>query len=60
MPRWVKAAEGSDLPPLRGFARNFRRDFDAIIARLTLPYSSGMVEGHVSRVKTVSYVGLAR
>lgn len=26
LPRWIKAAEGSDLPPLRSFARNLTKD----------------------------------
>ncbi|MCW8381569.1 ISL3 family transposase [Streptomyces justiciae] len=51
LPRWIKAAEGSDLPPLRNFARNLTKDLDAVTAGLTLPYSSGIVEGHVNRVK---------
>ncbi|MEI5098483.1 hypothetical protein RB200_07140 [Streptomyces sp. PmtG] len=39
--RWIKAAEGSDLPPLRSFARNLTKDLDAVAAGLPLPYSSG-------------------
>jgi transposase len=30
-----------------------RRDQDAVTAGLTLPYSSGPVEGHVNRIKTI-------
>lgn len=46
----MKAAEGSELPQLRNFARNRRKDLDAVTAGLTLPYPSGIVEGHVNRV----------
>ncbi|MFG2860330.1 ISL3 family transposase [Streptomyces sioyaensis] len=60
LPRWIKAAEGSDLPSLRAFARNLRKDFDAVTAGLTLPYSSGMVEGHVNRVKYLKRQGYGR
>lgn len=58
--RWIKAAEGSDLPPLRGFATNLRKDLDAVTAGLTLPYSSGMVEGHVNRIKYLKRQGYGR
>ncbi|MEU5187687.1 ISL3 family transposase [Streptomyces klenkii] len=60
LPRWIKAAEGSDLPPLRGFARNLCKDLGAVTAGLTLPYSSGMVEGHVNRIKFLKRQGYGR
>lgn len=50
---WIRQAEKSDLPPLRSFASSLRQDFDAVTAGLTLPWSSGVVEGHVNRVKTL-------
>nr|WP_232838195.1 ISL3 family transposase [Streptomyces geranii] len=60
LPRWMKAAEGSELPPLRNFARNLRKDLDAVAAGLTLPYSSGIVEGHVNRIKFLKRQGYGR
>jgi transposase len=30
-----------------------RQDLDAVLAGLTLNYSSGIVEGHVNRLKTL-------
>jgi hypothetical protein len=49
--RWMTAVQASDLPELHSFVTGLRRDFDAAKAGLTLPYSSGKVEGHVNRVK---------
>jgi transposase len=60
LPRWIKAVEGSELPPLHSFARNLYKDFEAVTAGLTLPYSSGMVEGHVNRVKFLKRQGYGR
>jgi hypothetical protein len=60
LPRWIKAAEGSELPPLRSFAHNLNKDFDAVTVGLTLPYSSGMVEGHINRVKFLKRQGYGR
>jgi transposase len=33
------------------FARSLERDKAAILAGLTLPYSTGPVEGHINRLK---------
>ncbi|WP_208868140.1 transposase [Streptomyces wuyuanensis] len=45
---------------MRGFARNLHKDFDAVTAGLTLPYSSGMVGGHVNQVKFLKRQGYGR
>jgi transposase len=39
--------------PLAGFARHLRRDRDAVAAALQLPWSNGMVEGQVHRLKLI-------
>ena len=53
LPQWIRQAETSDLVPLRSFASSLRQDFDAVTAGLTLSWSSGVVEGHVNRIKTI-------
>ncbi|MFG2848582.1 transposase [Kitasatospora sp. NPDC048296] len=60
LPRWIKAVKGSELAPLHSFASNLNKDFDAVTAGLTLPYSSDMVEGHVNRVKFLKRQGYGR
>ncbi|MGW2207614.1 transposase [Streptomyces sp. NPDC001774] len=50
---WVRSAENSPLPELRGFATGLRRDWAAVQAGLTLHWNSGMVEGHVNRIKMI-------
>ncbi|WP_208798147.1 transposase [Microbispora triticiradicis] len=49
--QWMKRVQADDLPELRSFVTGLRRDFDAAKAGLTLPHSSGKVEGHVNRIK---------
>ncbi|MFD8393040.1 transposase [Streptomyces sp. NPDC059680] len=50
---WIRQA-GQDAPkPMKGFAGFLRQDLDAVTAGLTLPWSSGVVEGHVNRVKAL-------
>jgi transposase len=47
---WMGAVD-ADLSVLRSFTAGLRRDLDAVVAGLTLEYSSGAVEGTVNRVK---------
>lgn len=49
--RWIVTVEQDTLAPLASFARNLRRDQDAVHAGLTLPHSSGRVEGTVNKIK---------
>jgi transposase len=50
---WITAVEHDTLAPLAGFARNLRRDLDAVRNGLTLPHSSGPVEGSINRLKMI-------
>ena len=49
-PDWLEAAERSPYAP---FARRLRRDQDAVAAALQLPWSNGMVEGQIHRLKLI-------
>ena len=48
---WVEAVESTDIPELHTFASGLRKDWAAVTAGLTLPWSSDGVEGHVNRIK---------
>ncbi|MFE9941550.1 transposase [Streptomyces hirsutus] len=50
---WIRQAEQDAPKPVQGFAGFLRQDLDAVTAGLTLPWSPGVVEGHVNRVKTL-------
>ncbi len=49
---WMSAVD-ADLPMLRSFTAGLRRDLDAVVAGLTMEYSSGAVEGTVNRIKQI-------
>ncbi|MFE6063640.1 ISL3 family transposase [Streptomyces sp. NPDC056431] len=51
LPDWLTTVRQDDLPSLHTLAAGIDRDRDAVIAGLTLPWSSGVVEGHVNRIK---------
>ena len=48
---WMATVETADLPHLHRFVRGLRADHDAVLHGLTLPHSSGAVEGNVSRIR---------
>ena len=54
---WLTDAEQGEL---RGFAAGLRQDEQAVRAALTLPWSSGQVEGQVTRLKLVKRQGYGR
>lgn len=50
---WIAAAHAAALPGITGFATGLTSDLGAVTAGLTLPYSSGPVEGNVNRIKMI-------
>ncbi|WUK26022.1 transposase [Streptomyces sp. NBC_00371] len=48
---WITEVERDSLAPLACFAHNLRRDFDAVRNGLSMPHSSGAVEGNINRLK---------
>jgi transposase len=50
---WIAAVTDDDHPELTSFARGLLTDYDAVRAGLTLPYSSGAVEGQNCRIKMI-------
>jgi transposase len=51
--KWLAAVEADDQPELHSFATGIRKDKEAVINGLTLPLSSGRVEGTVNKVKMI-------
>jgi transposase len=49
--QWIADVRADTLPALHSFANGLQRDHDAVQAGLTLPYSSGAVEGTVCKLK---------
>ena len=50
---WMRAVEADDLPALHTLVVGLRRDHAAVTAGLSLPHSSGAVEGQVNRIKAL-------
>ena len=50
---WLKEVKDCGVPRLVSFAAGLRRDEAAVTAGLTLPWSSGVVEGQNTRIKLI-------
>ncbi len=51
--QWIEREQADDVPALHGFVTGLGRDLDAVVAGLSLRYSSGAVEGHNNKVKMI-------
>lgn len=60
LPDWMDRVLADDLPALHSLVSGLRRDFDAVTAGLSTPWSSGQVEGHVTRVKLLKRMAYGR
>ena len=60
LPAWLDRILADDLPTLNSLVNGLRRDIDAVTAAFSTSWSSGQVEGHVTRViKLLKRKGLA-
>ncbi len=50
---WIAAVDADDQPDLHSFTTGLKHDYDAVLNGLTLPWSSGAVEGNVNRIKMI-------
>jgi transposase len=50
---WIAAVEQAALPGISRFATGLTADIAAVTAGLSLPFSSGSVEGNVNRIKMI-------
>jgi len=51
--RWLATVQGCGIGELARFGRGIEQDKAAVSAGLTSPYSNGVVEGHVNRLKLI-------
>jgi transposase len=53
LPSWMEQAANSGIPELKSFVTGIERDYDAVHAALCLPWSQGITEGKVNKLKTL-------
>ncbi|HWH69087.1 MAG TPA: ISL3 family transposase, partial [Candidatus Sulfotelmatobacter sp.] len=57
---WLSDAAATGLAPFERLAKSFGDDRSAILAAITLTWSTGPVEGHITRVKLLKRIGYGR
>ncbi|MFI6858626.1 transposase [Streptomyces sp. NPDC050421] len=60
LPQWLDAVRQDDLPSLHTLAACIDRDRETVIAGITVPWNSGVVEGHVNRIKVLTCLMFGR
>ena len=50
---WLSKAESSSIKELRQFAKGIRKDASAVKAGIELPWSNGIVEGKITKLKLI-------
>jgi transposase len=50
LPQWIADASDAGLPGISSFAKGLKQDLDAVTNGLTMPWSSGPVEGRVNHI----------
>ncbi len=51
--QWTEQALASGIPEWRTWVGGLRRDWEAVVAALHLPWSNGPTEGQINRLKAV-------
>jgi len=57
---WITACRASGISELKTFADGLQREEGIIRAALELPFSNGVTEGHVNRLKMVKRTAYGR
>ncbi len=57
---WLAEVKRSGIPELRSLATGIYRDYEAVWAALTTPYSNGQTEAQVHRLKLIKRPGYGR
>jgi transposase len=50
---WMEEAESIGIPELKSFVAGVERDYDAVKAALQYPWSQGVTEGFINKLKTL-------
>jgi transposase len=57
---WLGQVRASHIPELQRFVRSIQQDKDAVLAGLTEPWSNGVVEGKINKLKLIKRIMYGR
>lgn len=50
---WINEVKATDISELNSFVNGLERDFDAVINSIKLPFSNGLAEGKINKLKVI-------
>lgn len=60
MKDWINKVRQTKIRELGSFANGIERDYEAVINAIDLPYSNGLAEGSVNKIKVIKRVMYGR
>ena len=57
---WITKAKGTKIKEIISFANGIERDYDAVKNAVCLPYSNGLAEGNVNKIKVIKRIMYGR
>ena len=60
LPQWITVAEELNLGELNTFINGIKKDIDTVQHTFTSPYSNGLAEGSVNKLKTIKRIMYGR
>lgn len=57
---WIGAAQRDGVPEMQAFAAGLQREYAAVHAAFTEPWSTGPVEGYITKLKLIKRSGYGR
>ena len=57
---WLQACQSRGITEVKNFVSVLQQDYEAVKAALTLPWSTGPVEGQINRLKLIKRSGYGR
>ena len=57
---WINEVKATDISELNSFVNGLERDFDAVINSIKLPFSNGLAEGKINKLKVIKRIMYGR
>ena len=57
---WIDEVKQTDISELKSFVNGLERDYEAVINSIRLPYSNGLAEGKVNKLKVIKRIMYGR
>lgn len=60
LPKWIYDVRNTDISELISFTNGLERDYDAVMNAIQFPYSNGLAEGKINKLKVIKRIMYGR